>query len=314
MVVMASVLAACLSISARAADPPAASEPVVIDVWPGPAPGDSGGATIGEETTKTDPRTKAVTSLTNVSKPTLKVFRPALGTANGAAVIVAPGGGYTNLAWDHEGEQVARWLNSIGVTAFVLKYRVPRRPGQPRDQPPPQPLMDAQRSLSLVRAKAADYAVDPDRIGMLGFSAGGHLTAAAATNFDHRTYETVDASDRASCRPDFAVMIYPGGVLKRGTPDIEPGIKVTDKTPPSFLVHANDDPGNPVNSVALYLALKKAGVPAELHIYNSGGHGFGMRKSSHPSSEWSKRCEEWLRDRGLLKPKSSFNNSIGTLR
>jgi acetyl esterase/lipase len=275
-----------------------AAEPVVVDVWPGPAPKEAGG--VGEETTKTDPRTKAVTSITNVSKPTLTVYRAAPGTANGLGIVVAPGGGYNNLAWDHEGAQVAQWLNSIGVSAFVLKYRVPRRPGQPRDEAPPQPLMDAQRAISLVRSKASEYGVDPDRIGMLGFSAGGHLTAAVSTNFDRRAYDPMDEVDKVSCRPDFAVVVYPGGVIKRGTTELKPEIRVSDKTPQTFLIMANDDRVGPENSVAYYLALKKAGGPAELHIYASGGHGFGMRKVDHPCAEWPKRCEEWLRDRGLL--------------
>lgn len=284
--------------TANAQPPEIGNARVVLDLWPGPAPGESGN--VGEETAKTDSRTKAVTSLTNVTKPTLTVFRPAPNTSNGAAVVVAPGGGYTNLAWDHEGEQVAAWLNSIGVTTFVLKYRVPRRPGDPKDQPPVRALMDAQRALSLVRNKASEFAIDPDRIGMLGFSAGGHLTASAATNFDRRAYEPIDDADRISCRPNFAVLVYPGGVVKKGTGELSPEIRVSAKTPPTFLAHANDDGVSPENSVAFYLALKRAGVPAELHIYSSGGHGFGMRAIKHPAAEWSKRCADWMRDRGLL--------------
>lgn len=296
--IAASVLLA-LGTTANAQPPEIGNARVVMELWPGPAPGESGN--IGEETAKTDPKTKALTSLTNVTKPTLTVFRPAPNTANGAAVVVAPGGGYTNLAWDHEGEQVARWLNSIGVTAFVLKYRVPRRPGDEKDQPPLRALMDAQRALSLVRNKAAEFAIDPDRLGMLGFSAGGHLTAAAATNFDRRSYEPIDDADRISCRPNFAVLVYPGGIVKKGTAELAPEIRVSAKTPPTFLAHANDDPVSPENSVTFYLALKRAGVPAELHIYSSGGHGFGMRSIKHPAAEWSRRCAEWMRDQGFLK-------------
>ena len=136
----------------------------------------------------------------------------------GVAVLVFPGGGYNNLAWDHEGEQVARWLNTIGVTAGVLKYRVPRREGVPKDQPPVLALMDAQRAISLVRTKATEWGIDSKRIGVLGFSAGGHLAAWSATNSDKRAYDKIDAVDDASCRPDFAVLIYPGGVIKRGAP------------------------------------------------------------------------------------------------
>ena len=161
------------------------------------------------------------------------------------AVLVFPGGGYNNLAWDHEGEQVARWLNSIGVTAAVLKYRVPRREGTPKDTPPVQALMDAQRAISLVRSKAAEWGIDAKRIGVLGFSAGGHLAAWSATNFDKRAYDKIDATDDASCRPDFAVMIYPGGVIKRGASELSPEIRVTAQTPPCFFVHAGDDRAAP---------------------------------------------------------------------
>ena len=273
-----------------------------LDVWPGKAPGETG--FIGEEksTTTTQPDgTTVITSLTNVSKPTLTVCRPETAKNTGVAVLVCPGGGYSGLAWDHEGEQVARWLNSIGVTAAVLKYRVPRREGTSKETPPVQALMDAQRAIGLVRSKVADWGVDPKRIGMLGFSAGGHLTAWAATNFDKRAYDPVDAADQASCRPDFAVLIYPGGVVKRKTAELAPEIRVTSQTPPCFFAHAGDDRVNSENSVAMYLAVKRAGVPAELHIYTSGGHGFGLRPTGKPASTWPMRCEEWLRDMGILK-------------
>lgn len=287
-----------LSLSSAADPPGVAPDAEVIELWPGPPPGE--GAAVGEEARKTDAKTSKVTNITNVTKPTLTVFRPQPAKANGTAVVVAPGGGYTNLAWAHEGEQVATWLNSLGVTAFVLKYRVPRRSDDPKDRPPLRALMDAQRALGVVRSRAGDFGVAPDRIGMLGFSAGGHLTAWASTNFDKRAYDPVDASDRVECRPDFAVLVYPGGVLTRGTTELSPEIKVSSRTPPSFLAHANDDPVSPQNSAVYYLALKSAGVPAELHIFNSGGHGFGMRPGKKPSADWPKRCEEWLRDRGLL--------------
>jgi acetyl esterase/lipase len=273
-----------------------------LDVWPGKVPGEVG--SVGEEKAKTATQpdgTVVITSLTNVSKPTLTVCRPEPTKNTGVAVLVFPGGGYTHLAWDHEGEQVARWLNSIGVTAAVLKYRVPRREGTPKETPPIQALMDAQRAISLVRSKAAEWGVDPKRIGVLGFSAGGHLAAWAATNFDKRAYPEVDASDQASCRPDFAVVIYPGGVVKRGTAELSPEIRVTPQTPPCFFAQAHDDRVNAENSVAMYLALKRAGVSAELHIYASGGHGFGMRPTGKPAATWPQRCEEWLRELAVLR-------------
>src|SRR4051812_11098550 len=195
----------------RTADSPATQ---TIDLWPGAAPGENG--TIGEEQAKTKDGGQTITSLTNVTKPTITVSRPEKDKDTGVAIVVCPGGGYNNLAWDHEGTQVARWLNSIGVTAALLKYRVPRRPDTPKGQPPVQALMDAQRALSLVRSRASDLGIDAKKIGILGFSAGGHLPAWASTNYDRRSYEAVDATDRIDCRPDFAVAVYPGGVIKPG--------------------------------------------------------------------------------------------------
>jgi len=271
-------------------------KPLVLDVWPGKAPGETG--EIGEEEFQ-DPKPedkKPIKRLANVTKPTLTVYRPGKEKDTGAAVMICPGGGYTILAWDLEGEEVAEWLNSIGVTGILLKYRVPTRADLPRHLPP---LQDAQRALSLVRSKAAEWGIDPNRIGMLGFSAGGHLTAAASTNFDKRSYESIDDIDRLSCRPDFGVLIYPGGIVEKG--ELTPEIRVSKETPPLFFAHANDDPVTPENSAVVYLALKRAGVSAELHIFASGGHGFGLRPSDHPSSTWPKRCEEWLRNCGLLE-------------
>jgi acetyl esterase/lipase len=241
-----------------------------------------------------------VKRVTNVTRPTLTVYRPARDKDTGAAVVIAPGGAYRILAWDLEGEEVARWLNSAGVTGIILKYRVPRRPGTPEDAPPRQALIDAQRALSLVRGRAKEWGLDPRRVGMLGFSAGGHLTAWAATNYDKRAYEPVDAADKVSCRPDFAVLVYPGYLVRKGKEELAPEVRVTKETPPMFLAHANDDPVDPRNSVALYLALKKARVPAELHVYASGGHGFGLRPEKGPCATWPQRCAEWMKARGLL--------------
>jgi acetyl esterase/lipase len=191
-----------------------AEGPLVLEVWPGKAPGETG--SIGEEKVlEQKPGERPVKRLTNVSKPTLTIFRPAKEKDTGAAVLICPGGGYNILAWDLEGEEVASWLNSLGVTGIVLKYRVPRRPDQPKDQPPPGPLQDAQRALSLVRRHAPEWGIDPKRIGILGFSAGGHLAAATAVNFDRRAYASLDAIDQISCRPDFAVLIYPGYLVPR---------------------------------------------------------------------------------------------------
>jgi len=215
--------------------------------------------------------------------------------------VICPGGGYNILAWDLEGEEVAAWLNSLGVTGIVLKYRVPRRPDQAKDKPPVGPLQDAQRAVSLVRSKAAEWGIDPKRIGILGFSAGGHLTAAAAANFDRRAYDALDDVDRVSCRPDFAVLVYPGYLVEKGTDQLAPDIRVRKECPPAFFAHAADDGVPAENSVAMYRALRKAGVPAELHVYAAGGHGFGLRPSARPCSTWPQRCADWLRAQGFLK-------------
>lgn len=279
---------------------PAADGPLVLDLWPGKAPGET--ADIGAEVTKSARPDGPVTSITNVSRPTIAVHRPPREKDTGVAIIVAPGGGYNNLAFGHEGNDVASWLNSIGVTGIVLKYRVPRRPDQPRDKPPLGALQDAQRALGMTRARAGEWGIDPKRLGLLGFSAGGHLTAWAATNFDKRAYDPIDEADKESCRPDFAVMIYPGGVVQRDKPgELSPEIRVSSKTPPCFFAHAYDDRVSPENSVRMFLALKQAGVPADLHVYATGGHGFGLRPSPNPCATWPQRCEEWLRSQGVLK-------------
>jgi acetyl esterase/lipase len=279
----------------------AAETPRVLDVWPGKAPGEKGD--VGEEKVQ-EPKAgdkHPVRRITNVTHPTLTVFKPASDKDTGAAVVIAPGGGYNILAWDLEGEEVAGWLNSIGVTGIVLKYRVPRRPGTPADQAPPQAQMDAQRAISLVRSKAKELGIDPKRIGMLGFSAGGHLTAWTATNSDHRSYEPIDDADKESCRPDFVVLIYPAYLVAKGQAELVPDIRVSKDSPPTFFAHAGDDGVSPLNSVVMYQALKKAKVPAELHVYAAGGHGFGLRPSGKPCATWPQRCAEWMKGQGIVK-------------
>jgi len=269
----------------------------VLDLWPGKAPGET--KDYGpEKMVESKPGQLQIARLSNVSKPQISVYLPPKDKATGTAVVVAPGGGYSILAIEHEGTEVAEWLSSIGVAAVVLKYRVPRREHQSPDNL--AQLQDAQRALGLVRSKAAEWGIDPHRVGMLGFSAGGHLTASLCTNWATRLYDPVDDADKASCRPDFAVLIYPGGLTDRAG-DLKPTLKVTKDVPPTFLVHAGDD--NSDQSVAWYRALKKAGVPAEMHLYQSGGHGFGLRPGKGPTSDWPKRCAEWMTHRGLLGAK-----------
>jgi acetyl esterase/lipase len=272
-----------------------ASELPTFDVWPGQAPGETG--QIGPEKVEQKAGRIPVTLITNVTKPTLTVYKPPADKDTGAAVIICPGGAYAVLAIDLEGQEVARWLNSIGVTGIILKYRVPVRRDTPRYLPP---LQDAQRAIGLARSKARDWKIDPHRIGILGFSAGGNLAAFACTRFDERAYEAIDDVDKVSCRPDFGVAVYPAWLVKEGTDELIPELRVTKQTPQMFFAHANDDPISSASSAAMYLALKRAGVPAELHIYSTGGHGFGLRSTTQRSSTWPARCEEWMRNQGIL--------------
>jgi acetyl esterase/lipase len=244
--------------------------------------------------------------VTNVTRPSLTIFRPASDRDNGASVLICPGGGYHALMWDLEGEEVAAWLNSLGVTGIILKYRCPRRPGDPLGVPAPGPLKDAQRAVSLVRSRAAEWKLDPHRIGMVGFSAGGHLVGATATQFARRAYEPIDAVDQVSCRPDFGIMAYSGYFFPPAEQRLTPTVRVVPDAPPVFFVHASDDPvkGSEVeNSVMFYKELRAVGVSAELHIFNEGGHGFGVRQDGNPCAPWIHLCEAWMRRRGFLTRK-----------
>jgi acetyl esterase/lipase len=286
-----------------------AEAPSVIDLWPGKPPGDVGingdekfiELKIGGKPYEVGG--KPTKWITNVTRPTLTINRPAREKDTGVAMLICPGGGYHNLGWDVEGEEVAAWLNSIGITGITLKYRCPRRPGDVMGEPPAGPLKDAQRAVSLVRSKAREWSIDPGKIGIAGFSAGGHLAGATATNFENRTYEAIDDIDKVSCRPDFAIMLYSGYFKVKDKDQLSPTIRVAAGTPPLLLFHCSDDPISDVeHSVTMYLAMKRAGVSAEMHIYATGGHGFGVRKVAHPCVTWTDRCVDWLRYQGFLKP------------
>ena len=271
---------------------------LVLDLWDGKPPGDS---IKEEEQDLTKPKDgliagKRLIRLGHVSKPTITVYRPAKDKDTGTAVIVCPGGAYNILAWDLEGTEVATWLNSIGVTAVVLKYRVPRRPGEKGE--PLGPLQDAQKAISLVRGKAKEWGVNPDRIGILGFSAGGHLAAAASILHHDRTYLTKKLEP--SCRPDFTLLIYPAYLANADKTALRKELVVAKDTPPMFLVHAADDPVPSENSALLYLALRKAKVSAELHVFADGGHGYGLRKTAMPVTAWPELAGAWMKGRGLL--------------
>jgi acetyl esterase/lipase len=276
-----------------------------IPLWNGTPPGDKG--TLGPEYDTTTDKDNLIAGrrlarITNVSTATLTVYPAPEKKRTGAAVLVFPGGGYRILAWDLEGTEVCEWLNSIGVTGVLVKYRVPARQGLPAYVPP---LQDAQRALGMVRSRAAEWGIDPKRIGVLGFSAGGHLSAMLSTNFEKRTYDRVDDADDVSCRPDFTILIYPGGLLRPGSNTLSPEFRVSAATPPTFLVHAEDDPFHVENSLAYYAALKAAKVPAEMHLYPAGGHGYGLRPSALTVTTWPARAEDWMRSLGLLGPAAS---------
>lgn len=276
-----------------------AAEPVVVDLWPGEAPGFKVDGGPERDTTGPDGGKvagRSVIRLGNVATPQIHVYQPPAEKRTGASVVICPGGGFHILAWDLEGTEVAEWLNSIGVTAVVLKYRVPTAKHDPKWLPPVQ---DAQRALSVVRSRADEWQLDPERVGILGFSAGGSTAAMTAVSAERR-YEPLDAADEASCKPDFLVLVYTAYLVDESG-ELRPEVTVSKESPPTFLAHAYDDPVTPKSSVEFFLALKDAGVPAELHIYDTGGHGYGLRKTEQPVTTWNDRCAEWMKSRGLLK-------------
>lgn len=236
-----------------------------------------------------------------VTQPTMTVYSPARRNS-GAAVVVFPGGGYNVLAIDLEGTEACEWLTSRGITCVLLKYRVPcAKVGPYRDCP--TALEDAQRAVGLARFRAAEWHIDPNKVGVLGFSAGGHMVAAISTHFEQRLYPAVDEADHVSCRPDFAVAIYPGHLaVAEENFVLNPDIQVTSRTPPTFLLHAYDDPVDPVeNSLVYCAALRNAGVPAEMHLYAKGGHAFGLRRTQSPITEWPELVEDWLKTIGVIE-------------
>lgn len=253
----------------------------------------------GPETMKTitDPLVAAGTpwvEIDNVSQPTMTVYSPK-GKNTGVAVVVFPGGGYRVLAIDLQGTEICDWLTSKGITAVLLKYRVPtERVGPYRESP--LALQDAQRVIGLVRFHAAKWHIDPHKVGVIGFSAGGHMVAAVSTHFDKRSYPVVDEADKESCRPDFAIAFYPGHLSNDDKNfQLNPNVPVTSNTPPTFLLQAEDDPVDSVNhSLVYYIALKNAGIPVEMHLYAQGGHAFGVRRTKFPITDWPQLVERWL--------------------
>jgi acetyl esterase/lipase len=277
------------------------SIPDPLPIWPAIAPGEKGD--IGEEKDMTKPKDglvagRPVIRLGNVSKPTITVYRPAPEKDTGASVVVCPGGGYSILALDLEGTEICEWLNSIGVTGILLKYRVPARKGREKHA---AAFEDAQRALGLVRFHAKEWNLDPHRVGILGFSAGGHLSALASTAYETRTYTAVDDADKESCRPDFAILVYPAWLVTKEDPTkIAPEFKITSETSPAFIVMTLDDPIKVECAMGYGLALRNAKVPAELHLYPKGGHGYGMRPTADDVTRWPERAAEWMKTQGWL--------------
>ena len=268
-----------------------------IPIWPGAAP--NAQPVLGAET-ETDG------AVTNVTRPTMTVYAPK-GENTGAAVVVFPGGGFQILAIDLEGTEICDWLTSKGITCVLLKYRVPSVPYvwqcdfRPHNLTTSVPsLQDAQRTVRLVRTHAAEWHIDPHKIGVIGFSAGGYLVAEVSTNFKRRLYTPVDAVDKESSRPDFAAAIYPGH-LATDHDALNPNVPVSRDTPPTFLLQAEDDDVDGVQqSLVYYTALKNADVPVEMHLYAHGGHAFGLRRTKLPISEWPQLVEIWLRTIGMI--------------
>jgi acetyl esterase/lipase len=239
-----------------------------------------------------------VTRVVNIRRPQLDVFLPAK-NANGTAILILPGGGFGKVVPDKEGSEAAPWLNSLGIATFVLSYRT--NEATPKEEPAwKRPLQDAQRALCLIRANADEWNLKTDRIGVLGFSAGGQVASILHAAERHAAYDAVDEIDRQSCRPDFSLLIYPWQMLDPATGNLLPEIKLSAKSPPAFIVHTHDDRSSSIGSVLIYADLKRNGVAAELHVYENGGHGYGMRAVSGSNiGSWPNRATDWLRRRGL---------------
>lgn len=269
-----------------------------VVLWPNGAPGE-GGYEISSETTILPKNNSDVLRVTNVSIPTIKYFPAPQELSNGSAVLVCPGGAYNILAIEHEGTDVCEWLNSIGVHAILLKYRVPRRQDREKHE---APLEDAQRAMGVIRSNSKKWGIDPSKIGILGFSAGGNLAVMASTSFESRIYSKLDRFDEFSCRPDFTILIYPAYLVDRKERKVLfPEIKVTSDCPPFFIAHTGDDHVPAEGSALLYLKLEKMGVIGnELHLYSFGGHGYGIKKTNKVVSSWPERVESWMKSLNFL--------------
>ncbi len=297
LLLLAVAVAVCSSTLAQSVELPGVTlkPSAVINLWPGQAPGETGA--IAPERILPD-RPRPFDQITDVSVPTLSVFLPPKEKATGTAMLVIPGGGLERLALEHEGYEVAQWLNDQGIAAFMLKYRVPARSKEQRWK---VGLQDAQRAMGLIRAGATGWNVDPDSIGTIGFSAGGEINVMLST-YTERQYAPVDDADQQPTRPAFNIVMYGGGFADQKANELRPDIlaKINHDTPPMFIAHAFDDAA--LNSIILMNALKRANVPSELHIFGAGGHGFGVRDSGLPLAHWRELCLNWLSWLGYTDP------------
>lgn len=291
------------------------AEPQILDLWPATPPGPPAKTEgVERDLTKSEDKLIAgrkIIKLGHVSMPQMHVYLPEKPKANGGAVLVCPGGGFSILAWDLEGTEVTEWLNSLGFAAIIVKYRVPTgHHGNDMNEQGNAPLkavgpvMDAQRAMSLTRVHAAEWGIDPHRIGIMGFSAGGETAGLTAILRDQRLYSKIDAADEQSCAPNFALPIYPGGFYDKETGGVKPYLKVTKDTPPMFFAMAQDDRVNCLNCTALFTALTKEKVPAELHLFTRGGHGYGLRATEEPVTRWPELAAKWLTVMGFTKARA----------
>ena len=277
-------------LSAQAGDP--------IRVWPGEAPDEPVG--IEAKKAKAVTGSDGVIRIPYVDTPELFYFPAPPDKTTGTCIIVCPGGGYGKLAWNKEGTEIATWLNGLGVEAVVLKYRVPRRD---REKPHPWPLQDLQRSIRIVRSKATEWKINVDRVGVMGFSAGGHLCAMASSYYGESFYKAIDSIDKLDPRPSFVSLIYPAylGNARKDANTLDSLVKIDVKTPPTFIAITHDDGDRAIFAALYYAELKRNRVSAELHVYSKGGHGYGLRPSPNPVSSWPTRMEDWMRSSGWLK-------------
>lgn len=265
-------------------------------LFPDVAPGEKRTMTETRDDTGDKVGELSVLRVSNVGSPAITIYPANPDVASGAAMVVCPGGGYYLLAYDLEGTEVCDWLNAAGITAILLKYRVPRRPNRPMYE---APLQDVQRAISYVRAHADELGIDPERIGVMGFSAGAHLSVMASTAYDKRSYLPIDEVDKVSCRPDYCLLVYPAYLSGKNF-QLAPEIKVTKDVPPTMIIQAEDDKSYIDSSLFYYYALKQAGVPAWMHLYSNGGHGYGLRDTGCMVNEWPDRAEDWFQELGVF--------------